>query len=67
MSLLLFLRLKCIKLCVANIFRGFKGPRKLWLMLLEAKRINKIMRDDFTSCKTLRKLEPIYFEVKLKA
>ena len=25
------------------------------------------MRDNFTSCKTLRNPEPIYFEVKLKA
>ena len=67
MSMLLLLRFKCINLCVANIFRGFKGSRKLWLMLFEAKRMNKVMRDDFTSCKTLRKPQPIYFEVKLKA
>ena len=55
-----------MKLCVANIFRGFKGSRKLWLMLFEAKRINEIMRVVFTSCKALRKPEPINFEVKLK-
>ena len=66
MSLQLLLRRTCIKLCVANIFRGFKGSRKLWLMLFEAKRINEIMRVVFTSCKTQRKPEPIYFEIKLK-
>ena len=65
--MLLLLRLKFINLRVANIFRGFKGSRKLWLMLFEVKRMNKVMRDGLTSRKTLRKPEPIYFEVKPKA
>ena len=32
----------------------------------EAKRINKVRRDDFTGCKTLRKIQPMYLEFALK-
>ena len=35
-------------------------------MLFEAKRINKVTRDDFTGCKTLNNVEPLYLQVKLK-
>ena len=59
-------RWKYIKLGPTNIFTGFKSPRKLWLMFFEAKRINKVRRDDFTGCKTLRKIQPMYLEFALK-
>ena len=39
-------RLKCIKLGVANLFRGFKAKRKIFLMLFQGKRINKRTKKD---------------------
>ena len=35
-------------------------------MLFEAKRTNKVRRDDFTGCKTLRKIKPMYLEFELR-
>ena len=45
---------------MGNIFTCIKAPRKLWLMLFEAKGSNKLRRDGFTRCRTLNKLEPMY-------
>ena len=53
-------RLKCTNIDVANLFKGFKAPKKLFLMLFEGKPINKHTREDITGCKTL------YLEIKLK-
>ena len=60
-------RLKWINLGVDDLFRGFKAPRKLLLMLFDGKRINKLTREDCkTGCKTLSKIETLYLELKLK-
>ena len=52
---------------MANLFRGFRAPRKLLLMLFDGKRINKLTRKDCkTGCETLSKMETLYLELKLK-
>ena len=40
-----------------NMSRGFKAPRKLWLMFLRINNIDKGTIDNFTGCKILRKIK----------
>ena len=58
--------MKSTKYGLSSIFTGIKATWKLWLLLCEAKGINKVTRSDFTSRKTLNKLEPMDLECELK-
>ena len=72
--------MNCSTECTRDFFRGWNALSNVELIYLEGLKdqesyfwcfwrlnnINQVMRDDFTCCKTLSKVEPICLEVKLK-
>ena len=76
----LFLRINYSKQCTRDVCSGWiasskvrvkhlkvlKYEQKLWLKFLEISDIEKGTKHDFTACKTLSKVKPMYLEVNMK-
>ena len=47
-------------------FRGFRAPKKLWLIILENNDLENGTKHNFTGCITLSKVKLKYSEEKFK-